>query len=84
VNKSIVEHIERSKRTGRGRISIPNCPGIEIPGMPNILENTLEANDDNEGGEREINLDEINFEKNDEKIFTINHQISHDLVANSR
>ena len=52
--------------------------------MPNILENTLEANDDNEGGEREINLDEINFEKNDEKIFTINHQISHDLVANSR
>jgi len=25
--------------------------------MPNILENTLEAYDDNEGGEIEINLD---------------------------
>jgi len=30
--------------------------------MPNILENTLEANDDNEGGGREINLDEIKID----------------------
>jgi hypothetical protein len=45
--------------------------------MPNILENTLEANDDNEGGEREINLDEIKIE-NDDKIFSIHHQNTND------
>lgn len=39
--------------------------------MPNILENTLEANDDLEGGQ--IDLDQIKIEKNDEQIFTINH-----------
>lgn len=45
--------------------------------MPNILENTLEANDDNEGGENEVNLDEIKIE-NDEKIFSIHNQNSND------
>ena len=53
--------MKSSRRTGRRQMSIPQGPEFEIPAMPNIIENSFEIQQI-EGGEAEINLDEIKIE----------------------